>query len=244
MKRDFAVETEKRVAFIKECLKNAGADALVFGNSGGKDSALAGILCKKACQKTFCIAMPCGVKQNFTSDMSDAELLAKKYDIEMLVLDLTRVKDDLIDSFSGNLLLSDNAKINIAPRLRMTALYAAAASKNALVAGTGNASEYAVGYFTKWGDGAYDINPVADLTATEVFEFLRFLNAPASIIDKAPSAALKEDQTDEKEMGLTYAQLDSYLTTGSAPKDVKEKADALISRSEHKRRPPLRFGRN
>ena len=94
-----------------------------------------------------------------------------------------------------------------------------------------------MGYFTKWGDGAQDFNPISDLTATEVFEFLRYLQAPACIIDKAPSAGLFDGQTDEDEMGFKYAELDELLLTGS----TNERAMAIIERmhrgSEHKRRP-------
>ena len=83
-----------------------------------------------------------------------------------------------MENLSAITTLNDSAISNIAPRLRMITLYAVAASENRLVAGTGNASEYYMGYFTKWGDGAFDLNPIADLTATEIFEFLRYLNAP------------------------------------------------------------------
>ena len=110
--------------------------------------------------------------------------------------------------------ITDAASANIAPRLRMITLYTIAASENRIVAGTGNRSEAYMGYFTKWGDGAYDFNPIADLTATEVFEFLRYLKAPSSIIEKAPSAGLFEGQTDEKEMGVTYKAIDKYITEG------------------------------
>ena len=99
-----------------------------------------------------------------------------------------------------------------------------------------------MGYFTKWGDGACDFNPIADLTASEIFEFLKYLGAPESIITKAPSAGLWDGQTDEEEMGLTYAQLDRYILTGEADKDVKAKVDAANRRTAHKRRMPLWYG--
>ena len=73
-----------------------------------------------------------------------------------------------------------------------------------------------MGYFTKWGDGAYDFNPIADLTVTEIYEFLTWLHAPENIIRKAPSAGLFEGQTDEQEMGVTYAAIDKYILTGEA----------------------------
>lgn len=118
----------------------------------------------------------------------------------------------------------------------MITLYTVAASENRLVAGTGNASEYYMGYFTKWGDGAYDLNPIADLTATEVFEFLRYLKAPEAVITKAPSAGLFEGQTDEEDMGVTYAAIDRYIQTGEAEEKDKAIIDRYHSRSEHKRR--------
>ena len=137
--------------------------------------------------------------------------------------------------------MTDASTANIAPRLRMTTLYAIAGSENRLVAGTGNRSEVYMGYFTKWGDGAYDFDPISDLTATEVIEFLRYLEAPRSITEKAPSAGLYEGQTDEQEMGVTYAAIDHYLQTGEA----NEKDLAIIqryhSRSEHKRRPSTTY---
>lgn len=154
---------------------------------------------------------------------------------------LTAQKELAMENLSAITTLNDSAISNIAPRLRMITLYAVAASENRLVAGTGNASEYYMGYFTKWGDGAFDLNPIADLTATEIFEFLRYLNAPQSIITKAPSAGLFEGQTDEQDMGVTYAAIDKYITTGEADEADKTIIDRYHARSEHKRREALRY---
>ena len=123
----------------------------------------------------------------------------------------------------------------------MTTLYAIAAAENRLVAGTGNRSEVYVGYFTKWGDGAHDINPISDLTVTEIYEFLRYLKAPEAIITKAPSAALADGQTDEQEMGVTYAELDAHLRGEAIDPQKKEIIERLHARSEHKRRPIRTF---
>jgi len=98
-----------------------------------------------------------------------------------------------------------------------------------------------MGYFTKWGDGAHDFNPIADLTVTEIYEFLRFLNAPDCIIEKAPSAGLFDGQTDESEMGFTYKMLDAYLMGQDVPPDVREKIERMHQRSEHKRVPTIVF---
>lgn len=237
--RDYKVETEKRVKFIKDLVNSAGVDGIVYGNSGGKDSALVGILCKMACHNTVGIIMPCGSKQNFNSDKDDAEAVANKFNISTRVVDLTDVKNAVIEAVGKATELNNNALINISPRLRMITLYSIAASEKRLVAGTGNRSEGYMGYFTKWGDGAYDFNPIADLTVTEIYEFLRYLGAPDSIISKAPSAGLFEGQTDEKEMGITYANIDKFLLTG----EVSEHDEAIIRKyhmaSEHKRRMPI-----
>jgi len=263
--RDYKIEVENRVEFIRGALQSAGANGVVFGNSGGKDAALVGILCKMACENTVGIIMPCKAAQNYGSDKSDAEILAAQFEIETRVVDLTATRDEIISSIEGspkarmgsagsadpndghrnelyNRNLTDSALSNIAPRLRMTTLYAIAASENLLVAGTGNKSERFMGYFTKWGDGAFDFNPVADLTVTEVFEFLRYLGAPAGIIDKAPSAGLFEGQTDEADMGVTYAAIDEYLESGKANDHDRTIIERYHRTSEHKRRLPPMFG--
>lgn len=239
--RDYKVEFEKRVAFIKSLLKESGATGIVFGNSGGKDCALVGILSKAACEDTVGIILPCTTKRNYEQDAKDAKEVADKFNIETRTVDLTPVKEAELKALEGVATMNNQALTNIAPRLRMITLYAVAAAENRLVAGTGNASEMYVGYFTKWGDGAHDFNPISDLTATEVFEFLRYLEAPKSVIEKAPSAALFDGQTDETEMGVTYAQLDSYIKGGDIPEDKKQIVDRLHRVSEHKRKGIYRY---
>ena len=240
--RNYRQELTDRTAFIRQQLAGAGAGAIVFGNSGGKDSALVGILCKAACDDTVGVILPCGVKRNFTSDAEDARALAEQYKIETLTVDLTAVKEAFLGATEPVQPLNDAARVNIAPRLRMAALYAVAAARGALVAGTGNRSEAAMGYFTKWGDGAFDFNPIADLTVGEIYEFLRFLRAPEQIIAKAPSAALKEGQTDEGEMGMSYEELDRYLLTGEGPENVRARVEAARKKNAHKLHMPVRYG--
>jgi len=231
-------EVENRVAFLRRALAESGAQGFVYGNSGGKDSVLVGILCKRACENTVGVIMPCHAARNFGVDMDDGRAVADRYDIETRIVDLTATRGTLLDTI-GQAALMDTALVNIAPRLRMTTLYAIAASENRLVVGTGNRSESYMGYFTKWGDGACDVNPIGDMTVTEVYALLRYLGAPQAILDKAPSAGLFEGQTDEAEMGVTYAAIDHFLETGKAT----EQDHAIISRnhtrSGHKRRLPL-----
>ena len=234
--RNYKIEFENRVAFIKSVLCESGAKGIVYGNSGGKDSALVGILCKAACDNTVGIILPCTSRRNYDEDTADAKEVAARYNIEIRTVDLTPVKEAELKALDGVATLNAAALDNIAPRLRMLTLYAVAAAENRLVAGTGNRSEAYVGYFTKWGDGAHDFNPIADLTVTEIYEFLQYLDAPKCVIEKAPSAALFDGQTDETEMGVTYAKLDAYLSRGDIPADKKEIVERMHRTSEHKRK--------
>lgn len=240
--RNYAEEFEKRVAFIRDMVQQAGVSGIIYGNSGGKDSALVSILCKAACDNTVGIIMPCTSQRNFTIDKDDGMEVAEQFKIETRFLDLTAQKELAVKNLSEITQLNNDALSNIAPRLRMLSLYAVAAAENRLVAGTGNASEYYMGYFTKWGDGACDLNPIRDLTATEIFEFLRYLKAPQSIIEKAPSAGLYEGQTDEDDMGVTYRAIDTYLTTGQAQEEDLAVIQRYHNRSEHKRRGTAVYG--
>lgn len=233
--RDYKLEFEKRVEFIKNIIKESGANGIVFGNSGGKDCALVGILCKAACENTVGIILPCSSKRNYEEDTKDALAVANKFDIKTETLDVTPIKTALLNELEKITTPNSVALTNIAPRLRMTSLYAYAASNNMLVAGTGNRSEVYVGYFTKWGDGGHDFNPIFDLTVTEVYEFLKYLDAPEIIIKKAPSAGLFEGQTDEDDMGVKYSDIDNYLLYNKGKPEVIEKIEKMHRNTEHKR---------
>ena len=210
--RNYEQELENRVSFIRQLLKESSCEGIVYGNSGGKDSALVGILCKKACSNTVGILLPCATTQNYGSDTDDAIRVAEQFGIAYRTVDLSETRGALVAALEkAGVELNNAAVSNIAPRLRMTALYAVAAAEHRLVAGTGNRSEAFMGYCTKWGDAAADFNPIADLSVTEVFEFLDYLDAPETIRHKAPSAGLFEGQTDEKEMGVSYAAIDRYM---------------------------------
>ena len=231
--RNWKTETENRVKWIQAALASAGANGVVFGNSGGKDSALVGILCKKACDNTVGLIMPCQSGRNYTVDKTDGEALAEKFGIECRVVDVTPIKNAVIDALPG--VTAELALANVNPRVRMITLYAVAQQENRLVAGTGNRSEITMGYFTKWGDGAYDFNPIADLTVPEIYDILRYLGAPEHIIDKAPSAGLYQGQTDETELGVTYADIHAYLRGGELGESMRRRIADMESRTAHKR---------
>ena len=236
--RDYQAEFDQRVAFIRDLVAQSHVRGIVYGNSGGKDSALVGILCKAACEDTVGIILPCASQRNFGSDMDDGRAVAEQFHIETRTVDLSDVRAGMLKALEGASELTDAAIANIAPRLRMTALYAVAGAENRLVAGTGNRSERYMGYFTKWGDGACDFNPISDLTVGEIYEFLEFLHAPRSIIDKAPSAGLFEGQTDEQEMGVSYAAIDEYLLHGTASEHDRAIIEGYHARAGHKLRLP------
>ena len=239
--RNYQEEFDRRVAYMRAKLQEAHADGIIFGNSGGKDSALVGILCKAACDNTVGIIMPCASRVNYGQDRDDGNALAEQFGIETRTVDLTPVREAELRALEGVVKLTDMSVANIAPRLRMTTLYTIGQAENRLVAGTGNRSEIYMGYFTKWGDGASDFNPIADLCAGEIFEFLRFLKAPASIVEKAPSAGLYEGQTDEQEMGVSYDAIDGFLHGATVSEHDRAIIDRYHSRSEHKRRPISTF---
>lgn len=229
-------EVEDRVKWIKELLAESGAKGVIFGASGGKDSVLVGILAKMATPNVTGVIMPCESRRNFGMDRDDAMLVNEKYGIETLEVDLTPAKLAITAALKDVVSEQNElAYMNLNPRLRMATLYNIAQRRNYLVAGTGNRSEIFVGYYTKWGDGASDFNPISDLTVSEVYQMLAYLEAPEVIMTKAPSAGLADDQTDEKEMGLTYAEIDDYILNGKATDEVRAKIEKRHAASAHKR---------
>lgn len=231
--------SEKIVSWMRERVIEAGAKGIVVGLSGGIDSSVVAALAKKAFPKdSIGIIMPCH------SDMMDEEharILAETINIETKKVVLDSAYDELLKIYGADENTPRLALANIKPRLRMITLYFIANSRNYLVAGTGNKSELTVGYFTKYGDGGVDMLPLGGLVKTQVRELAEYLGVPKIIIDKPPTAGLWENQTDEKEMGLSYEELDKYILTGQASQDVKEKIEFMNKRSEHKKKLPTIF---
>ncbi len=248
---DVQTSIQNRVEWIKKVLSQSGAKGIIYGNSGGKDCTLVGALCKLATENVLGVIMPCQSSQNYGSDRDDALRAGKHFGIEQIEIDLTKTKEALVSAL-GEQLEKDNAgeanlkmaNVNVNPRLRMTTLYALGQARGYLVAGTGNLDEATLGYFTKWGDGAHDFNPIADLTVGEIYEHLRYLGAPSTIIEKAPSAGLYQGQTDEQETGIKYSDVDKYLRGEQIPDEVRQKIEKMKSRAGHKMRMPLKFGEN
>ena len=228
--------SKKISAWIKKEAGKAKKDGIVFGLSGGIDSAVVAALAKEALgDNVLGLVLPC---KSVSEDRELAVKVAKEFNIKTKEISL----DTLYDEFSGVDPEATNlAKVNLKPRLRMIALYYFANTLNYLVAGTGNKSEIAVGYFTKYGDGGSDILPLGGLLKKEVRELAREIGVPSEIIERPPSAGLWHGQTDETEMGITYGELDKAIVAieeGKAKgidKAVLSKVKKMMENSEHKR---------
>ena len=219
------------VEWLRDRVEQAGAAGAAVGLSGGIDSAVTSVLCKKAFgDNVLGVIMPCHSR---AEDADDARLVAEKFSIDYINRDLGPVFDKFLDILDAE---KDGglAVANMKPRLRMTALYYYAAEKNYLVIGTDNWSELKVGYFTKYGDGGIDLAPLGRLVKTEVRQLAAHLGIPDKIINKAPSAGLWQGQTDEEEMGISYSELDHYILTGEASPEVRERIEELAAKSAHK----------
>lgn len=234
---DYSHVENALVDWLKSKVQKAGAQGAVVGMSGGIDSSVTSVLCKKAfSEQVLGIIMPC---YSDKQDDEDARKVVEKFDIEYISRDLGPVLDEFLITLEGKKSRADNkmAIANMKPRLRMITLYYYAAKNNYLVVGTDNWSELKVGYFTKYGDGGIDLAPLGRLVKTEVRELAIHLGIPGSIIKKKPTAGLWKGQTDEDEMGLAYEDLDHYILTGEASPEVKKKIEKLSRKGAHKMEP-------
>lgn len=235
------------VKFLRDYLDSCHAKGYVLGLSGGVDSSLVAALAKKAVGKDrlMCIMMPI---ESHPDDLNDAKKVAEALDVRYIVLDGSKSYNETLNRFEEqNLSLDRMSKSNLKVRIRMTMLYAYGQANGYLVLGTDNMDERYTGYFTKYGDGAADVLPIVYLTKGEVVKASKMLGVPASLAERIPSAGLFEGQTDEKEMGVTYKDLDDFLLGKSVPDEVKERIEHLHRVSEHKRNDiptPMKFERD
>jgi NAD+ synthase len=232
---------DKLVLWIKDRVTSAGCKGIVLGMSGGIDSAVIAVLCQRAFPRnTLGINLPCNSNPE---DQEHARLVAEKFAIPYKVIVLDGIYNNLLKILPQDKVetqLDRLAQSNLKARLRMLTLYYHANRLKYMVVGSGNRSELTIGYFTKWGDGGVDIMPIGNLVKKQVIELAQYLGIPKEIIDKPPSAGLWQGQTDEGEMGLTYKELDAYLTTGRADAKVKSKIETMMASNQHKRTlPPM-----
>ncbi len=235
--------------FIREEVQKAGFQKVVVGISGGVDSALTAFLSVKALGKENVIGLSMPYRTSSRSSVEDARLVAEKLEIEFHEIDITPQIDAYFKQFPD----ADNVRRgNKMARERMSILYDFAHWKKALVIGTSNKSELLIGYSTRWGDSAHDINPIGDLYKTQVWEMAEFVGVPERIVKKKPSADLWPGQTDEGEIGLSYRTLDQILVgyvdlrlrreelirAGFDQKTV-ERVLKMVRNSQYKRKMPI-----
>jgi NAD+ synthase len=231
--------TENLVSWIREKVLAAGGKGVVLGVSGGLDSSVAAVLCHHAFpQNMLAVIMPC---HSAEEDIEHAWAVAEQFSIPTKTVILDAAYDTLLKVLPDDKVahaLSRLAKANLKARLRMLTLYYFANSLKYMVVGSSNSDEVILGYFTKYGDGGVDFQPLGNLLKGQVKELARFLGIPQPIINKPPSAGLWEGQTDEGELGLSYDEIDRYLASGEASARLKKRIESMIAASEHKRQPP------
>jgi NAD+ synthase len=229
------------IRWIRERVKQAGSAGVVVGLSGGIDSAVAAVLAQKALgENILALLLPC---HSLPEDERDALLVADRFHLPRERLDL----DPVYDAFLRQLPPAGKVcQANLKPRLRMAALYYYANKLNYLVMGTGNKSERAMGYFTKFGDGGADFLPLGDLTKAQVRRLAKELMIPARIIHRAPSAGLWKGQTDEEDMEIRYRDLDHIIESMEDKKKPRVSQGKMnyvktrMAQSRHKRSiPPI-----
>jgi NAD+ synthase len=244
------VEAERNlVRFLKDYADDARRKGFVIGLSGGIDSALAAALAVRAVGNSRVHGLILPDDATPKKDLADAARVATWLGIKTT----TRSIQGMIDAIQKtNGRLDRPALGNAKARCRMILLHAEAANRTALVLGTGNKSEIFCGYFSKYGDGGVDIQPIGDLYKTQVRLLAKHVGVPKPVLVRAPTAGLWAGQTDEKELGITYATLDRILLgfelklppakigkiVGVPTKEVL-RIDALRRATQHKRRMPM-----
>ncbi len=200
------------VAWIRQFFEENGPGCnAVLGISGGKDSSVVAALCVEALGKDRVVGvlMPNGEQ----ADIDMSKLLVSHLGIKHYIINIHDAYEGIKNAIPADLELTNQTLINLAPRLRMSTVYAVSQSCNGRVANTCNLSEDWVGYSTRYGDAAGDFSPLAHLTVQEVKAIGRVLNLPDVLVDKAPSDGLC-GKTDEDNLGFTYAELDRYIREG------------------------------
>jgi NAD+ synthase len=240
-----AEETERRIAFLADYLAGSGASGYVLGISGGLDSTVAGRLASIACTRTdrtfTAVRLPYGTQADEADAMAAIEFIEPT---STVVVDIKPAVDALHGATTADDLapeVADFVKGNIKARQRMVAQYAVAGRLGSLVVGTDHAAEAVMGFFTKYGDGAFDVGPLLGLTKSRVREIGRELGAPGPLVEKVPTADLEELRPalpDEVAYGVTYAEIDAYLVGEEVSDHARSVIEDAYRRTAHKRQLP------
>jgi NAD+ synthase len=248
---ELAAHREHITGFIRDIVDDASADGGVIGLSGGIDSTLIAYLATESLGEDSVHGLVLPSEVNPDESMSDAERVAETLDITYDVIEINPIVDDIFKAYPAG---EDDqmAAGNVRVRARAVLNYFVANTENYIVLGTGNRSEALTGYFTKYGDQAVDCNPIGNLYKRQVRQISSHIGVPDDIVEKAASAEMWEGQTDEEEMGLTYALLDSILVlhidgplskhataeTLGVDESAIERCEELYQQSKHKRHMP------
>ena len=249
IKLNTSIVRELLVRFIKDQTTNAGFTKAVIGISGGVDSAVSATLATEALGKENVLGVMIPYRTSNPKSVEDARLVIQATGIRSELVDISKMVDGYCEE---NKITDSIRRGNVMARMRMIVLYDLSAREKALVIGTSNKTEILVGYGTQHGDLASAINPVGDLYKSQIWQLAEALGVPKSVIEKAPSADLWEGQTDETEMGVTYAKLDALLyemiderhsdeelvTLGFEGTLIK-KVRGMIQQNQFKRCPPV-----
>ncbi|MFB5608572.1 MAG: NAD+ synthase, partial [Candidatus Nitrosomaritimum yanchengensis] len=205
--QDYEKITIQLEKFLKEQLEKNNADGLILGLSGGIDSAVLAYLCKRNLkEKTLAVVMPdTEITPNYETE--DALKMISLTGIEYKLIDIKPI----VKEYSMYLEPNDWAKGNLRARIRTNILYYYANAKNFLVLGSSDKSEHLIGYFTKFGDGAADLVPIISLYKIQVRKIAEYLGVPKNVIEKKSSAHLWKEHEAEKEIGISYEEIDSIL---------------------------------
>ncbi len=244
-------EAERRIAFLADYLTRSGATGYVLGISGGVDSTVAGKLAQEACRRTGGSFTAVRLPYHSQRDEADAQAALRFIAPDRTVtVDIGPSVDAMQAAVAAGIegvlppvtrAAEDFNRGNVKARARMIAQYAVGAHASSLVVGTDQAAEAVMGFFTKHGDGACDVAPLTGLTKSQVREVGRALQAPAELVDKTPTADLEDDRPglpDEEAYGITYAQIDAYLTGADVGEDVARIIESAYERTRHKRELP------
>jgi NAD+ synthase len=231
--------------WMQEKVEARNADGVVVGLSGGIDSSVVGALAKKAFgDNVLGVMLP--ANGTVTKDVEYAELLADKFDIETLKVNMKEINEPLENRLK-NIDIEENernhwpqtkiptpnpAEQNIQTRLRMMTLYYIAEKKNYVVMGTSNKSEILTGYYTLYGDGATDMRPIGDLNKTQVWELAEVLGVPEEIINRPPTGGCRGDESDrdEKEFGISYEDFDKIYESINNNDDLSKFEEGDVKR--------------